>query len=98
MGKAWAVVSGTATIGAEGAEELAPPNAPWRRARASTILALFSSLSIIPAQDKHKKTILCKAQPHQKHKSNSTKRIMRKLKQATVNQGGGRMETNQYSP
>ena len=48
MGEAWAVASGIAAIGAEGVEVPASL-APWRRASASVNLALFSSVSTIPA-------------------------------------------------
>ena len=37
------------STGAEGAEAPATPSAPWRWARASANLALFSSLSTMPA-------------------------------------------------
>jgi len=59
MGEALAVASGTATIEAEGIEAPAPLSAPWQRARASANLALFSSLSTIPAQNKHKSYARC---------------------------------------
>ena len=46
----------TAEVGVRGAEAPAAPGAPWRRARASTSLARFSSFSTIPASRSEFKT------------------------------------------